>query len=283
MKISSKNYIYNNQNYVRFGQSKPQTKLIKPIKPKHILKGTALGLMTLTMATCSNIRGGNFIYNNKTNSIEHLSEFKAECGLNLDINDTECHTNQFGVYGCYDKENINKIGIDKWIDQNKEKLDGACVFDRQDDSLSYLIGIFTIGNDCDNKFVPAHAAPIYKDDDGEFKLLQIEAPKVYTIPLKEYLKNDKKQSLIFLRDFEIDKERYRENVKKNIGKPYGYISAGQSVSSLINIDGGLHCSEGYVLEMQKEGLFKGVDANNITPHTLMHLLANNHYNDTTTF
>ena len=48
-------------------------------------------------ATCSPTRGGNFIYNDKTQKIEHVNK--------LDINDTEiCTTNKYGLYNCYDKE-----------------------------------------------------------------------------------------------------------------------------------------------------------------------------------
>ena len=80
--------------------------------------------------------------------------------------------------------------------------------------------------------------------------------------------------MICLRDFDIDTDKFSESVKIDEGRKYGYLSAGQTVSNLINFDFGLHCSESYVQQLQKQGYFKNVDANNITPHTLLHLMTN---------
>ena len=107
--------------------------------------------------------------------------------------------------------------------------------------------------------------------------MQVEAPKVYVLDLKDYLKLDRKDSLFYIRDFDINDERYVKNVKQHIGKSYSIMSAIQS-ASILDYKKGIHCSEVYMQEIQKEGLFKTIDANKITPHTLLHLMANNHFN-----
>ncbi len=48
---------------------------------------------------------------------------------------------------------------------------------------------------------------------------------------------------------------------------------------LFNLDGGIHCSEVYMKEIQTCGLFKNINPNKITPDALLHLLANRHYSD----
>ncbi len=52
-------------------------------KPKHIVKGAILGLMALTAATCSNLRGGNLIYNEASEKIEHFENFKTSHKLDV--------------------------------------------------------------------------------------------------------------------------------------------------------------------------------------------------------
>ena len=247
------------------------------INPFKTLQAIALGLTAILASTCSNIKGGNFIYNEQQERIERIADFKEE----YEINEPEeaCTTNQFNLHGCYDKQYINSVGIDNWIAQNQDKLVGSCIFDRKKDFVSKLIEVNTLASDCDNKFVPAHAAPIYRDEDGIFKVLQIESPYVYSINLKDYLMNPKKETVIYLRDFDINEERFTKNVKKYLGLPYSFADAAQSISGLITFDYGIFCSKGYTEAIQKEGKFKNINAGDITPHTLIHLLTNNHCND----
>ena len=232
---------------------------------------------TAALATsCATLRGGNFIYNEATDRVERMEDFEVE----NNVEKVECKTNKHGIPNCYDKEYINKIGVDNWIEQNKDKLNGSCMFDRQDDFLTKVIAHFTKGDiPCEDGYIPVHAAPIFKDEDGVFKILQVEAPKVYVIDLKDYLKLERKDSLFYIRDFDINDERYVQNVKQHIGKPYGFLSAIQSASDVINVTKGIHCSEIYAQEIQKEGILKTIDPNKITPHTLLHLMANNHFNN----
>lgn len=273
MKISGFN---TNYSYNQLRKVKVQPKQTPPVlNKKFLLPAVAVSLISLFASTCSNTRGGNFVYNEATSKIEKFEPKK------LDINDMDyCKTNKFNLRNCYDKEYLKSMDIDKWIEENKETLTGSCLFDTNKNPMSILIEKVTNQSHCD--YVPSHAASIYEGEDGQMKVMQIKPCKVVVEDLADYLKNTKNNYVVFLRDFEINKDRFCENVKKEEGKPYGFISAGQSVSSLVNIDGGLHCSEGYVKDVQKEGLFKNIDANKITPHTLLHLLTNRGQ-DTTTF
>lgn len=277
MQIYSKNFNINNYNHI-FNKNVHKRKIAfgnKVSMPAHkfsipnkCLKGSILGLLTLTAATCSNIRGGNFVYNDETERIERFDETHK-----LDIVDTEfCSTNKYNLKNCFDKDYLKSIDIDKWVENNKEVLVGSCLFDTNSSPMSKIIRIFTNQSDCE--YVPTHAASIYEDDNGQIKVMQIKPPKVVVEDLASYLKNTKNDYVIYLRDFNIDKKTFSESVKKDEGRIYGYLSAAQSVSDLINFDFGLHCSESYIQQLQKQGMFKNVDANNITPHTLFHMLIN---------
>lgn len=248
----------------------PKTAFKPHINKKFILPAFLAAVVSLFASTCSNTRGGNFVYNKETQKIEKFNK--------LDVNDMEyCGTNDYGLYGCHDKNHIKSIGVDKWIEQNQDKLNGSCYFMKDDNFVSQSIRLFTTQPGC-CEYVPSHSTPIFKDEDGKFKLLQIMSPKVSIVDLADFLKNTKEDYVIFLRDFDINDERFVKNCKNEEGTEYGLFSAIQAVSNLINVDAGLHCSEGYVKLLQKEGYFKGIDANNITPNTLMYLLVNNHTN-----
>ena len=107
--------------------------------------------------------------------------------------------------------------------------------------------------------------------------MQIKPPYNYSEDLKEYLKNSEVDYAIYLRDFDINKEEFSNSVKTFDGHKYGLISAMQTVIP-INIDGGTHCSECYMKEIQRNGQFQNVNANKVTPHTLLHLLVNKQIN-----
>lgn len=252
----------------------PKTPVKPHINKKFILPAILAGIISLFASTCSNTRGGNFVYNEETQKIEKFNK--------LDVNDMEyCGTNDYGLYGCHDKNHIKSVGVDKWIEENQDKLNGACYFMKDETLISKGIRLFTTQSGCKD-YVPSHATPIFKDTDGKMKILQILSPNVFATDLADFLKNTDEDYMIFLRDFDINEERFSENCKKEIGKSYGMFSAIQAVTNLIDVDAGLHCSEGYVQLLQKEGMFKGINSNKITPNTLMYLLVNNHTNNKST-
>ncbi|MBR1753729.1 hypothetical protein IJ732_02745 [bacterium] len=74
-----------------------------------------------------------------------------------------------------------------------------------------------------------------------------------------------KQINIIFRDFNLNSEEFSNRAQTYNQQKYGYISAAQSVSTLFNLDGGIHCSEVYMKEIQTCGLFKNINPNKITP------------------
>ncbi|MBR1753731.1 hypothetical protein IJ732_02755 [bacterium] len=241
------------------------------------VKSMLVGLAALVASSCATIRGGDFIYDEETERIEDVKDFKKK--YNISTDGEEIMTNDYNLYSCHDRRYIEQYGIDKWIDDNADKLTGSCIFDKDDSKISKTIRKYTNTSKCNYEHIPSHAAPIYKDVDGTFKRLQVDdQPCTHSEDLKTYLKTTKRNYIIFMRDFDIDEEKFSKNMVNFIGEPYGYISAIQTVFPLIDIDGGLHCSESYVKGIQDQGVFEKVNANKITPHTLLHLLINKHLN-----
>lgn len=280
-------------------------------KPKKLgyTKAVLLSMVSLLGTSCSTLAGGNFIFDENNNKIERFTDYQKENHLsgkdtyynadtlqmedlvpNLDANRSKILPTKdkyileyFAKEGLqiqpniYSKNYLNSVNLDNWIAENQEKLVGSCIFTQKDDELSKLIVAFTTGSSYKNEFVPSHTATIFEKN-GEMKILNILAPKATVSSLKDFLKNFKGRYILYLRDYNINPERFSESVASYEGMKYGFLSAMQSVLIKgIEFKKGYHCSEVQVLEMQKEGLLKGIDANKITPNTLMHLLINERF------
>ena len=249
----------------------------KSPKLSKTLRTLFIAATALLATSCATLRGGNFIYNEATERIEDVERFKKNNGIDNISEDTS--TNSYGLYSCFDKNYIEKYGIENWYYDNFERLPGSCIFDKDDSNVSKIIRKYTNTSKCDSEHLPSHATPIYLDKDGSIKRLQVDnKPGVHAEDFISYLKATDRNYIIYLRDFDMDVEKFSDNMMNFIGQPYGYISAVQTVLPF-DIDGGLHCSESYIKGIQDQGIFKKVNANKITPHTLLHLLVNKHLNN----
>lgn len=274
-----------------------------------IIKANAavLGVMSAIVASCSTIRGGNFVFDESTDTIERFQDYKNKRNLlgkdafydaaNLKIetlspSDVDKRIipteNKYCLEfferegqeikpNIFSKDYLNSINLDKWIDENHDRLIGSCIFTKKPQNIiSRLIARCTTGSSFKNEFVPSHAVTIFEKD-GEIKILNIISPKAVVESLKEYLEKFEGNYIIYLRDYKVDTERFSQNAASLEGTKYGFLSAAQSVFKGIEFKSRYHCSEVQMLELQKEGLFKGINANKITPNTLMHLLINERF------
>lgn len=298
MKIlqSSINYQHTNYGSCSFKQAPHQYR-------KNQAKAVVLGIISLLGASCAEIRGGNFIYDDKNTRIASFASYKAENNLigedtfynadtleieNLKVtpdkkiipaedkyileyfkkNDIATKPNVFSI------NYLKSLNLDKWLSENKKQLIGSCIFTRRDDNImANIIANFTKGSSYENEFVPSHIGTIFEKD-GELKVLNILAPKTTVSNLRDILNTYKGKLVLCLRDFHINTENFSNAIAKYEGMEYGFLSAFQTIFENIEIKEGLHCSEVHLLELQKEGLFKGINANKITPNTLLRLLVN---------
>lgn len=266
-----------------------------------------LGVMSIVTASCSTIRGGNFIFDEAKDKIEPFQDYKTlrnikgkDVFYDADSLKTEPlskgdidkrilptknnHCLEFfqkdgeeikpNIFG---KSFLDSIDLDKWIEDNHERLIGSCVFTQKEkNQITKFIVKHTTGTSFKNEFVPSHVGTIFEQD-GKIKILNILAPKAEVHDLKDFLRNYKGKYILYLRDYDLNTDRFSKSVASYKGISYGYLSAFQSLLKGFDFKKGYHCSEVQLIEMQKEGLFKGINANKITPNTLMHLLINNRF------
>ncbi len=269
-------------------------------------KAAFIGAVSLIGTSCATLNGGNFIFNENSNAIENFSDYKEKNNLkgndvfyNADTLTTENITipnsntkiaaksdylletfekdDLAQIDNIYSKNYFKNIDLNKWISDNKEKLVGSCVFIKnKSDILSVLISKLTRGTCIQDQFIPSHIGTIFEKD-GNIKILNMVIPKAKVENLEDYLNNPKNNFILYLRDYNINNENFSKSIESYEGMSYGYLSAFQTLFKKVEFEKGLHCSEIHIIEMQKEGYFKGVNANKITPNTLLHLLINERY------
>ena len=76
---------------------------------------------------------------------------------------------------------------------------------------------------------------------------------------------------LILRNFDLDTKMFSLNIAEHIGDFYPFMSAIRSIGTKRQSKWRTHCSELHLRELQKQGLFKGVNAE-ITPDELLHLM-----------
>lgn len=301
MKIlqSSINYQTHNYSSCSFKQLPHQYK-------KSQAKAIALGVISLLGASCAGLKGGNFVYDDKNTRIASFASYKAEYNLigedtfynadSLEIENIKVTPNEkviptkdkyileyFKKSDIATKPNIfsinylKSINLNKWMDENKKQLIGSCIFTKKDNNIiSNIIAGMTKGSSYENEFIPSHVGTIFEKD-GELKVLNVLAPKATVSDLRDIINTYKGKLVLCLRNFNINTERFSNEIAKYEGIKYGFLSAFQTIFEKIEIKEGFHCSEVHFLELQKEGLFKGINANKITPNTLLRLLVNENF------
>lgn len=157
-----------------------------------------------------------------------------------------------------------------WIDTHKKRLVGSAIFTKGQ-SITANVVAWAEGWRCPDKtaFRPAHTGSIIEKD-GEFLIFDMKPPRASVQSLEKYLWLTDENFVIILRDFEIDEKMFCANLLDEVGRCYPYMSAIRSVFSKRETKWNCHCSEMHLRELQKQGLFKEVNAE-ITPDELLHL------------
>lgn len=177
---------------------------------------------------------------------------------------------------CFTKAFFKKMSnerIAKWIKENSRMLAGSCVATKSGINLSKIICKLSEKRSMLNGFIPSHIGSIVSKN-GFLYVLNMKPPKADKIGLLEYIATTDENFVIVLRDFDLDTEQFSKDILKYDGKKYAYLSALQCISKyfewLPNI--GEHCSELHAHYLQKQGYFKGVHCDNLTPVEVYEML-----------
>lgn len=172
------------------------------------------------------------------------------------------------------KSILKNLDIGYFTELFKDQLQGAAIFVKNDKyPISKLIS-FTCKKQIKffNNFVPSHIASCFKGDDGVLYLLDIKPPKSSVKTLFDYLSTTSDDYVIFLRQENINLDKYNSYMQERIGLWYGLISAIQSVFKHLTFKHGMHCSENYIYAYNQQGFYYDINANKSTPASLMNYL-----------
>lgn len=164
--------------------------------------------------------------------------------------------------------------LDKWLEFNRERLIGSAIFTKNESFTSKLVrwGEKHLFAKCkDNHcFVPSHTGSIIEYAGGLY-IFDMKPLRASVQPLKDYLLNTDDEFVLVLRDFSLNTQMFSLNLQFHIGDWYPYMSAIRSVFTKRQTKSRRHCSEIYLIELKKQGLFQDVNSE-ITPDELLHLL-----------
>lgn len=160
--------------------------------------------------------------------------------------------------------------LDGWIKMNREQLIGSAIFTSANKLTAKIIR-WVEGLKCKKKgFIPSHTGAIieYMND---LYIFDVKPLRSSVQPLKDYLLNTDDDYILVLRNFELDTKMFSLNCIYHIGDFYPFMSAIRSVFTKRQTKNAQHCSEFYLRELQKQGLFPYTNAE-ISPDELLHLL-----------
>ncbi len=160
--------------------------------------------------------------------------------------------------------------LDGWLKVNREQLIGSAIFTRNNSITSKIVRwTEKLKTGCKG-FVPSHTGAIieYMND---LYIFDVKPLRSSVQPLKDYLLNTDEDYILIIRDFELDTKMFSLNCIYHIGDWYPFMSAIRSVFTKRRTKNSRHCSEFYITELQKQGLFSNVNPE-ITPDELLHLL-----------
>lgn len=160
--------------------------------------------------------------------------------------------------------------LDEWLGNNREQLIGSAIFTQNKSMTSKVVSWAEHFKCTDKKFCPSHTGSIiwYENDLYMFNMKPLRAS---VIKLKDYLSKTEDDFKLILRNFDLDTKMFSLNIAEHIGEFYPFMSAIRSVGTKKQSKWRTHCSELHLRELQKQGLFKGVNAE-ITPDELLHLM-----------
>lgn len=179
----------------------------------------------------------------------------------------------------FDKEKILS-NPEKFVSHNRKKLIGGSVFTSGSNIISRLISKFTKkGND---DFTPSHVGQIIKINDVIY-VFDMKPPVPKITEIHQWIREQKDDFKVILRPYDIDADKFSINVIKRANKRYPFWSA---IQCLLKINYELptpkdedeaiakkaeHCSEITIVEYQKCGYFKDINANKATPESVFEL------------
>lgn len=168
----------------------------------------------------------------------------------------------------------------KFVSHNRKKLIGGNVFTAGQGIISKLISIFTKKGD--DTFVPSHVGQIIEIN-GTIYIFDMKPPIPKVTEIYRWFEEQKDDFNIILRPYDFDTSKYSINVFKRMNKKYPFWSA---LQCLLKINYELptpadedeaiakkaeHCSEITVVEYQKFGYLKDINANKTTPEDLFEI------------
>lgn len=168
---------------------------------------------------------------------------------------------------------MNRLRLYKWLKDNAQMLGGSCIATKSGINLSKLICKLSEKRSILNGFIPSHIGSIVVKN-GMLFLFNMKPPKAEKIELSQYIMTTDEDFVLVLRDFDLDVQKFSEDILKYDGRKYAYLSALQCafkpIEWLPNI--GEHCSELHAHYLQKQGYLKGVHCDNLTPVETYELL-----------
>lgn len=173
--------------------------------------------------------------------------------------------------GAVQYKKIDERLLMSWISVYKNKLAGSAIFVRNESLLSKIISSVCKNKCPDKTFIPSHVGSLVLVG-GDVAVFDMVPPKAKITPLIDYLTSTDDDYEIVMRDFDLDVEKFSFGIVERVNKRYGYLSAIQSAFKWLWYPLREHCSEIHLRELQKQRLFEGIDANEITPDGLYHLL-----------
>lgn len=180
----------------------------------------------------------------------------------------------------FSKKDLNSISIHDlncWLSQNKKQLIGSVIFTRNESIVSKVVS-WVESFKCEKKgFIPSHVGSIIEYN-NELYIFDMKPLYATVQPLFFYILGTDDDFVLFLRDFEINEDLFCKNIKEHIGEPYPFMSAISSAFRKKPSSWRKHCSEMYLSEVQKFGVYEGVNSE-ITPDELFHLMLKSNYGD----
>lgn len=157
-----------------------------------------------------------------------------------------------------------------WIHEHKQALIGSAVFTKNNKLGSKLVSwAQKVHDKSKDEFIPSHTASIIEKD-GDLYLFDMKPPKASVQPLTRYLLATDDDYVLMLRNFPLDTFMFSQNMIYHIGEFYAYLSALRSVLTKRDTKFVNHCSELHFRELQKQGLYQGINPE-ITPNELLTL------------
>lgn len=167
-------------------------------------------------------------------------------------------------------EGITPEGLEKWINFNKTRLIGSAIFTKNKSITSKIVRWAESWTCKDKHFIPSHVGSIILYNNNVY-IFDMKPLHARVQKLSDYILNTDEDFVLVMRNFVLDTKMFSLNIAEHIGEFYPFMSAIRSVLTKRQSKWRRHCSELHFRELQKQGLFKTINAE-ITPDELLHVL-----------